>query len=88
MMPKADAIATLSVKYPQLSKEDISDLLSDELTLADKTKLMEFYRDAGLAPSISFWDEFLVILKSVEGVIDLVLPITGAINGIYAVTKI
>jgi hypothetical protein len=88
LMSKEDAVANLSIRYPQLSKDDISDLLSDELSIADKTLLIKFYRDAGLAPSASFWDDFLTVLKAVEGVINLILPITGAINGLYAVSKI
>ena len=88
MIAKEELVAQLSVKYPQLDKTDISDLVSDDISDADKALLVKFYKDAGTAPTASFWDDFLVILKAVEMVANLVIPIASAVNGVYAVGKI
>jgi hypothetical protein len=87
-MSKEDAVATLTVKYPGLSNDDILDLLSPELSIADKALLVKFYKDAGIAPSASFWDDMLKVLQMVESIANLVIPIASAITGVYGVVAI
>lgn len=87
-MSKAEAVAQLTIKYPELDPQDINDLLSPELTDDDRTLIFTFYKNSGVAPVKSFWDEFLVVLNGVESVANLVIPITGAISGLYGVAKL
>jgi glycosyltransferase involved in cell wall biosynthesis len=88
VLPKEEAIAELTVRYSVLSKDDIEDLLSDELTIDDKIKLVKFYRDAGIAVSPSFWDGFMTVIKAIESIASLVIPISTAVNSVYAVSQI
>lgn len=88
MLTKEDAVAQISIKLPALAKEDIQDLLSPELTDADRAFIVKFYKDSGAMPSKSFWDVFLEVISVCESAANLIIPITAAISGIYSITTI
>jgi hypothetical protein len=84
-LSKTEAEARLAVAYPQLSAQDISDIMSPDLSNDDRAFIIKSYKDIGTAPTPSFWDDFVKIMGVVESVANLVIPITGAISGIYGV---
>ena len=84
-LSKAEGAARIAVAYPQLSQQDITDIMSPDLSDADRIFIIKSYKDIGTAPSPSFWDNFLAVLSVIEEVANLFIPITSAISGIYGV---
>ena len=87
-LSKAEGAARIAVAYPQLSQQDITDIMSPDLSDADRAFIIKSYKDIGTAPSPSFWDDFMMVINVVEEIANLVIPITAAISGIYGLSTI
>lgn len=70
------------------STQDVRDLLSPDLTDNDRKNLLQFYKDARAPVPESTWKTVLAILGDCEQVASLVIPIAGAISGVYGLTKL
>lgn len=69
-----------------LSEADVAGFLacSDE----ERVALITAYKGAGRMPTASAWDVVLDILKGCAEVAGLVIPIAGAVTGIYGVGRL
>lgn len=83
-MTRDEAIAAIATLTP-LTASDLEGFLacSDD----ERRVLIETYRDAGVMPSRSAWDVVLDVLKSCAETAALVIPITGAIGGVFGLVK-
>jgi hypothetical protein len=81
-----DAISAIVSAVPSLSEADVRGVLacSDD----ERELIIRSYRDAGKMPHESAWDVILSILGECVALANLVIPISGAITGAYAVTKL
>lgn len=87
-MTREDAVAQIVAKTPPpgLSEADVNGILDcspDELAL-----LVQSHKDSGAMPSASAWDVFLEIAGGCVAVANVVIPITGALAGVYGIAKL
>jgi len=84
-LTREEAVAKV-VALTSMSEADINGLLDcspDELAL-----IVQSIKDRGLMPSRSAWDEVMTILGACVAVANLVIPLTGAISGVYGLTQL
>ena len=71
---------------PFLSKNDVHGFFA--CTDEERALIVQSYRDSGQVPSASGWDIFLKICAACVDIANVVIPLTSAISGIYAVTQL
>ncbi len=71
-----------------LSTQDVRDLLSPDLTDDDRRNLLLFYKDARAPVPSSGWTKVFAIMSDCAQVAGLVIPIAGAVEGVYGLTKL
>lgn len=84
-LTRDEAIAAISAATP-LSPQDLDGFLA--CTDEERAALIQAYKDAGTMPSASAWDVVLDILKVCADLAALIIPITGAITGVYSLKDI
>lgn len=82
-MTRDEAVVALVQAIPGSSPQDIEAFLncSDD----ERALIIQSLKDAGTMPDPSAWDRILSVLKACVDVANLVIPIEGAISGIYGV---
>lgn len=83
-MTRDEAIVKIATLTP-LSTVDVAGFLA--CTDDERAALIAAYRDANVMATASAWDVVLGVLKETAELATLVLPITGAISGIYGLAK-
>lgn len=80
-----DAIAKIATLTP-LTEDDAAGFLacSDD----ERTALIEAYKNAGKMPKASSWDVVLAVLGECASLANLVIPITGAVQGVFQVAAL
>ncbi len=84
-MTREDAVAQILALTP-LTDAEVNGLLdcsSDELSL-----LVASVKGRGAMPTVSTWDVVVAILKGCAETAGLVIPIVGAISGVYGLGKL
>lgn len=84
-LSREEAVAKIVATTP-LSQADIDGLLDcnpEELAL-----IIQSIKDRGVMPSASAWDVVKDILGACVDVADVLLPITGAIAGVYGIAHL
>ena len=84
-MTLEEAIVAISTST-SLSEADVAGVLacSDD----ERAALIAAYKGAGRMPSASCWDVALEILKGCAETAAMVIPIAGAISGVYGLGKL
>ena len=84
-MTREEAVAKIVALTP-MSEPDINGLLDcspEELAL-----IVQSIKDRGVMPDRSAWDVVVTVLGACVSVANVVIPLTGAISGIYGVAKL
>jgi hypothetical protein len=81
-----EAVVAITEEMPFLSDADVRGFFacSDD----ERAMLVQTYKDAGQVPAASGWDVFLTICTACVDIANVVIPLTGAIQGIYAVAHL
>lgn len=79
-LTRDQAIAEI-VSLTPLSTADMEGFLA--CTDDERATLIDAYRIAGIMPTASAWDHVLSILTTCAELANLVIPITGAISGVF-----
>jgi len=82
-MSKDEAIVAIVVALPMLSQADVRGFLacSDD----EKLLIVKSYKDYGKIPGPDGWIIFLTIIKECVELANLVIPITGAVQGVFGI---
>jgi hypothetical protein len=86
MMTADEAIAAIVSAVPSLSEEDVRGLLA--CTDEERVLIIQSYRDASKMPKASSWSVILTILGECVALANMVIPISGAIQGAYGVARL
>ena len=79
------AIVAITTEYPFLSDADVRGFFacSDD----ERALIIQTYKDSGKMPGPSAWDVFLKIMAICVDIANMVIPLTGAIQGVYNLGK-
>lgn len=81
-----EAVVAITTEMPFLSDADVRGFFA--ATDDERALMVQTYKDAGKVPSASGWETFLKICSICVDIASVVIPLTGAIQGIYGVTQI
>jgi hypothetical protein len=82
-MTKDDAIVTIVTALPMLTQDDVRGFLACS---GDEQKLIiQSYKDSGKMPGADGWQIFIAIIKECVDLANLVIPITGAVQGVFGI---
>ena len=81
----AEALVAITEEMPWMSADDAKGFFacSDD----ERAMLVQTYKDAGKVPAASGWDVFLKICAACVDIANVVIPLTGAISGVYGVVQ-
>ncbi len=85
-MTRDEAEAQLLLVLPDATPSDVASFLAG--TDDDRALVIHGMKDSGKMPSASAWDRVLVILGACAALASLVIPITGAIQGVYGLRSL
>jgi hypothetical protein len=90
-----DQMVQLVVAGPLRSAQEVAEFLDTEecgkiphSLSCERAIVIKNYQLAGLADTVSAWDEFLVVLGVVMQVAGVVTGVTSAISGVYALKSL
>jgi hypothetical protein len=79
-----DAFSAILARQTALNAQDLEDLTDPALSEAELRELVTSYRDLKAAgPDV--WATVLEILAVCEAVANVIIPITGAVTGVFGV---
>ncbi len=81
-----DAVVAITTEYPFMSDADVRGFFA--CTDDERALIVQTYKDAGKIPGPSGWEVFLKIMGACVDIANMVIPLTGAIQGIYGVTQL
>ena len=82
----AEAVVQITLEMPFMSQDDVKGFFA--ATDDERALIVQTYKDAGQVPSASGWTIFLKICAACVDVANVVIPLTGAIQGIYGVVQV
>lgn len=83
---KSEAIVAIVTALPTLSEEDVRGFLA--CTDDERSLIVQSYKDAGKVPGPDGWQIFIAIIKTCAELANLVIPITGAVQGVFGITAL
>jgi hypothetical protein len=81
-----EAVVAITTEYPFFSDADVRGFFA--CTNDERALLVQTYKDAGKIPGPSGWEIFLKIMAACVDIANMVIPLTGAIQGVYGVVKL
>lgn len=81
-----DEAVTAIAAATSLTPDDVRDLLG--CAPEELAALVEGYKNAGKMPDASTWDVVLQVLGTCVAVAGVVIPLTGAISGVYGLAHL
>ena len=82
----SEAIVQITLAMPFMSTDDVKGFFA--ATDDERALMIQTYKDAGQVPAASGWDVFLKICAACVDIANVVIPLTGAIQGIYGVVQV
>jgi len=86
VMTKSEAVVAIVTALPALSEEDVRGFLA--CTDDERALIVQSYKDAGKVPGPDGWRVFLSILGACAELANLVIPITGAVQGVFGIAAL
>ncbi len=81
-----EAVVAITTEMPFLSDADVRGFFA--ASNEDRALMIQTYKDAGQVPSADGWTVFLKICAACVDIANVVIPVTGAIQGIYGVATL
>ena len=81
-----EALVAFTEEMPFLTESDVKGFFA--ASNDERALIVQTYKDAGKIPSASGWDVFLKICGACVQIVDVVLPLTSAIQAVYGITKL
>lgn len=85
-MTRAEAVVAIAKIVPTWSTARVEGFLLERPD--EQAMTIQALKDSQAMPSASAWDEVLAVLKGCAELAGLVIPIAGAITGVYGVAKL
>jgi hypothetical protein len=85
-MTRDEAIVAIVTVLPALSKDDVEGFLA--CSDSERALIVQSYKDSGKIPSPSGWTVFVSIVQECAAIANLVIPITGAVQGVFGIAAL
>lgn len=85
-MTRAEALPALAALVPGWTPARVEGFLLEAPD--EQAMTIQTLKDAGAMPAASGWEVFMGIVKGCVEIAEVVIPLTGAIAGVYGVGKL